>query len=58
MLRTSCRALAALAVCVALSACSESKQPEPKRVSDRPPDSRLKGPEKDMGMGGAVNTAK
>ena len=55
MLRKSCLALA---VCLTLSACSEHKEPEPKRVGEHTPDSRLKGPEKDMGMGGAVNTAK
>ena len=56
MLRKLCLAPAALAVCLTLAACGpgQQKEPEPKRVSDRPPDSRLKGPEKDMGMGGTL----
>jgi hypothetical protein len=54
MRRTSTLCLVALTLSAMLSGCSAPKEPEPKLAGGNAPDTRLKGPERDMGMSGSV----
>jgi hypothetical protein len=54
MLRKTSLGLAALALCLSLSACSKLKEPEPKMASDKGPDPRVKQQKDLSGIGGPI----